>query len=168
VGTHGNPEKPETFSNIHISDIDILDHCENQLWYQGCISINAGDENLVQDVLVENVRVEKITKGQLFNIRVMKNAMWTTAPGRGVKNVTLRNIELDTERSETVNPSQILGFDTNRRVENVTVENLKIGGKYIYDGMVKPRWYMVSDFVPLFVNEHVGSLVFKLTEEQLK
>jgi hypothetical protein len=167
IGTHGNYDKPEMFSNIHISNIDILDHCENQLWYQGCISINAGDKNLVQDVLVEDIRVEKITKGQLFNIRVMKNAMWTTAPGRGVKNVTLRNIELDTERSGTINPSQILGFDAQRKVENVTIENLKIGGKFIHNGMAKPRWYMVSDFVPLFANEHVENLVFELTDGYL-
>src|SRR3546814_5286006 len=26
MGTHGNPDKPETTSNVHISNIDILDH----------------------------------------------------------------------------------------------------------------------------------------------
>lgn len=62
VGTHGHPERPETLSDIHVSEIDILDHEENQLWYQGCISMNAADENLIEDVLVENVRVEKITR----------------------------------------------------------------------------------------------------------
>ncbi|KAF2112546.1 glycoside hydrolase family 28 protein [Lophiotrema nucula] len=165
IGTHGNPGKPETFSNIHISDIDILDHYENQMWYQGCISINAGDENLIEDVLVENIRVEKISKGQLVNIRVMKNAMWTTAPGRGVRNVTLRNVELNTGNSETVNPSQILGFDASRKVENVTFENLKIEGKYVHNGMQKPRWYMVSDLVPMFINEHVKDVKFRLTKE---
>lgn len=168
IGTHGNPRKPETFSDIHVSNVDILDHCENQMWYQGCISINAADENLIHDVLVEDIRVERITKGQLFNIRVMKNAMWTTAPGRGVKNVTLRNIELDLKRSKTVNPSQIAGYDTGRKVKNVIIENLMIDGQYVHDGMAKPRWYMVTDFVPLFANEHVENVVFRLTDENLK
>ncbi|KAJ4985031.1 hypothetical protein SVAN01_09474 [Stagonosporopsis vannaccii] len=86
--------KPETLSNIHVSNINLLDHLEDQVWYQGRISIDAGDENLIQDVLVEDVLVERITKRQLINIRVMKNAMWTTAPGRGVRNVTFRNLEL--------------------------------------------------------------------------
>ncbi|KAL1598056.1 hypothetical protein SLS60_008544 [Paraconiothyrium brasiliense] len=162
IGTHGNPNDPETFSNIHIHDINILDHCENQMWYQGCISINAADENLIRDVLVEDVRVECITKGQLFNIRVMKNAMWTTAPGCGIYNVTFRNIELDLDRAGIVNPSQILGFDSSRTVENVTFQNLKIGGKLVHNHMQKPRWYMVSDFVPLFANEHVRNLAFEL------
>lgn len=165
IGTHGNPKKPETFSNIHVSNIDILDHCENQMWYQGCISINAADENLIQDVTFEDIRVEKFTKGQLFNIRVMKNAMWTTAPGRGVNNVTLRNVELGQERLDIISPSQILGYDAGRKVENVNIENLKIVGRYIHDGMARLRWYMVLDFVPLFANEHVENVVFGLTHQ---
>ncbi|KAF1923043.1 glycoside hydrolase family 28 protein [Didymella exigua CBS 183.55] len=166
IGTHGNPQVPETLSDIYISNIDILDHCEHQMWYQGCISINAGDENLIHDVLVENVQVEKITKGQLFNIRTMKNAMWTTAPGRGVKNVTFRNVELHTNRSSLVYPSQVLGFERGRGVEGVMFEQLTIGGKVVHDDMQKPKWYMVSDFVPAFVNEHVVDLVFKLNDSK--
>ncbi|EON96328.1 putative tat pathway signal sequence domain protein [Phaeoacremonium minimum UCRPA7] len=164
MGTHGNPAKPETFTNIRISNLDILDHYENQTWYQGCVSINAGDENLIEDVLVEDVRVEKISKGQLVNIRVMQNPMWTTAPGRGVRNVTIKNVTLDTDNSVIVYPSQILGFDAERKVEHITFENLKIGGEYVHDGMPKPRWYTVADLVPMFVNEHAKNIAFKLSE----
>ncbi|KAM5346348.1 hypothetical protein ACJ41O_009353 [Fusarium nematophilum] len=164
MGTHGNPARPETFSNIRISNIDILDHHENQMWYQGCISINAGDGNLIEDVCVENVRVERISKGQLVNLRVMQNTMWTTAPGRGVRNITLRDITLDTGNCGIVNPSQVLGYDAERGVENVTFENLRIGGEYVHDGMKKPRWYMVADFVPMFMNEHVRDVKFVLTK----
>lgn len=161
IGTHGNPENPETIRDVTISNIDILDHEENQLWYQGCIAINAGDANLVENVHVENVRIEKISKGQLINFRVMQNGMWTTAPGRGIRNVTLKNIELNMDRSDVVNPSQILGYDGQRKVESITFENLKIGDQVIHDGMVKPRWYMVSDFVPMFINEHATEIGFK-------
>lgn len=117
-------------------------------------------------MLVEDIRVERITKGQLINIRVMKNAMWTTAPGAGVRNVTLKNIELNLSNSVTVYPSQVLGFDSNRKVENVTFENLKIGDMFVHDKMQKPRWYMVSDLVPLFVNEHVEGVKFRLNQEE--
>ncbi|KAJ5527682.1 Polygalacturonase [Penicillium frequentans] len=75
MGTHGNPATPETTSNVTIRNIDILDHEENQMWYQGCIAINAADMNLFQDIHIENVRVERITRGQLFNVRVMQNGM---------------------------------------------------------------------------------------------
>ncbi|KAH7148982.1 pectin lyase fold/virulence factor [Dactylonectria estremocensis] len=162
IGTHGNPERPETLSDIHISNIDILDHHETQVWYQGCMSLNAGDENLIENVKFDNIRIEKISKGQLVNVRVMKNAMWTTASGRGVRNVTFKDISLDTANSKIVNPSQILGFDGTRAIENITFENLKIGGQLIHDDMEKPRWFMVSDFVPMFVNEHASNVKFIL------
>lgn len=164
IGTHGNPKAPETFSNIRIENIDILDHYENQMWYQGCISINAADENLIEDVHVENVRIEKISKGQLINIRTMENAMWTTAPGRGVRNVTIKNLSLNMENSKIVNPSLILGYNGERAVENITFVNLNIGGKMIHDDIQKPRWYMVSDLVPLFVNEHAHDVRFILED----
>lgn len=160
MGTHGNPQKPETTSNVTIKNIDILDHEENQMWYQGCIAINAADENLFHDIHVEDVRVERITRGQLVNIRVMQNSMWTTAPGRAIRNVTFKNVSLDMRDSQVANPSMLLGYNQTRRIENVTFENLRIGEKEIHEAMDKPRWFMVSDFVPLFANEHVENVKF--------
>ncbi|CAG8084983.1 unnamed protein product [Penicillium salamii] len=163
MGTHGNPESPETTSDITIRNIDILDHEENQMWYQGCIAINAADSNLFQDIHVEDVRVERITHGQLLNLRVMQNTMWTTAPGRGIRNLTFKNISLCTRDSKIINPSMILGYDQARQIENVTFENLKIDDLVVYDQMDKPAWYMVSDFVPLFANEHVKNIKFAVS-----
>ncbi|KAK1621918.1 glycoside hydrolase family 28 protein [Colletotrichum phormii] len=153
MGTHGNPTKPETTSHVHISNIDILDHEENQLWYQGCIAINAADENLLHDIHIQDVRVEKITKGQLINIRVMKNAMWTTASGRVVHDVHVKNMSVKLQGSKVVNPSMIMGYNQDRMVKNVTFENLR------------PKCYMVEDFVPLFVNEHVEGVKFSKSAE---
>jgi len=163
MGTHGNPAKPETTSNVTIRNIDILDHGENQTWYQGCIAINAADMNLFQDIHIENVRVERITRGQLFNVRVMQNGMWTTAPGRAIRNVTFKDVELNMNESNVVNPSMILGYSQDQQVENITFENLKIGNLIIHEGMAKPGWYMVSDLVPLFANEHVNGVRFIIT-----
>lgn len=164
IGTHGNPEDPETLGGIHISNIDVLDHNESQMWYQGCIAINAGDANHLRDVLVEDVRVERITKGQLVNLRVMQNGRWTTAPGSSIRDVTFRNLELDLENSKIVNPSQVLGYNSTRNIQNVTFENLKVGGELVYEGMAMPRWFLISDYVPLFANEHALNVTFKLTE----
>ncbi|CAG8930074.1 unnamed protein product [Penicillium salamii] len=163
MGTHGNPESPETTSDITIRNIDILDHEENQMWYQGCIAINAADSNLFEDIHVEDVRVERITRGQLLNLRVMQNTMWTTAPGRGIRNLTFKNISLCTRDSKIINPSMILGYDQARQIENVTFENLKIDHLVVHDQMDKPAWYMVSDFVPLFANEHVKNIKFAVS-----
>lgn len=164
IGTHGNSESPETLSGIHISNIDILDQNEGQMGYQGCIAINAGDANHVQEVLVEDVRVERITKGQLVNLRVMENGKWNTAPGSSIRNITFRNLELALDSSKVVNPSQILGYDSTRNVQNVTFENLKVGGELVQEAMAKPQWFLASDYVPLFANEHALNVSFKLAE----
>ncbi|CRG91722.1 hypothetical protein PISL3812_08774 [Talaromyces islandicus] len=50
MGTHGNPQNPETTSNVTIRNVDILDHDESQIWYQGCIAINVADMNLFHDI----------------------------------------------------------------------------------------------------------------------
>ncbi|KAL4893575.1 pectin lyase fold/virulence factor [Aspergillus ambiguus] len=163
MGTHGNPDRPETTSNVVIRNIDILDQEENQVWYQGCIAINAADENLFRDIHVEDVRVERITRGQLFNLHVMHNAMYNTKPGRGIQNVTLKNLSLSMRDSKIVNPSQLIGYDQSRQIENVTFENLSIEDKVIHNDMEKPRWFMTEDFVPAFINEHVKGLEFLKT-----
>ncbi|GAP88556.1 putative glycoside hydrolase family protein [Rosellinia necatrix] len=161
MGTHGNPDKPETTSNVLIQNIDILDHEEHQVWYQGCIAINAADENTFEDISIEDVRVEKITYGQLFNLRTMQNPTWTTAPGRALRNIRFKNVSLDLQNSGVVNPSQITGYDKTRPVENVTFENISIGEQAISEKMQKPRWYSVYDMVPVYVNEHVAGIHFK-------
>lgn len=162
VGTHGTVARPSVIQNIRIRNVDILDHCEHQLWYQGCIALNAGDGNLLQDIELSDVRVRRISKGQLFNIRVMQNARWTKGPGRGVRDVTIRNLSLVDDVAGQIYPSQILGYDSSRNVERLKFENLMVGGKVIRDDMERPKWYMVEDFVPVFVNEHVEALEFNV------
>ncbi|VUC35199.1 unnamed protein product [Clonostachys rosea] len=160
MGTHGNPAEPETTSDVKISDIDILDQDEYQLWYQGCIAINVADENLFIHIRIEDIRIERITRGQLFNLRVMENSQWTTAPGRGIKNVVFKRLSLTTRDSVVINPSLILGYDGKRTIKNIVFEDLKIDDRLIHHNMEKTSWFMASDFVPLFVNEHATGVTY--------
>jgi hypothetical protein len=84
IGTHENTDDPETMSGITITNIDILDHREPQVDYQGCIALNPGDGNLIENVYIDDIRVENFRLGQLVNIRVMFNTMYNTSPGRGI------------------------------------------------------------------------------------
>lgn len=56
--------------NLTYRNIDILDHREMQVDYQGCLAINAGDNNLVRNVRFENIRIENFRQGQLVNLRI--------------------------------------------------------------------------------------------------
>jgi hypothetical protein len=156
MGTHGNPEKPEVIENIVFSNIDVLDHREPQILYQGCFAMNTGDRNLIRNVRIQDVRVEDFRWGQLINMRVMANR-YNAAPGRGIEDVYVRNLAYDGTRA---NMSVIVGYDAERPVKNVTFQNLAINGTVIADTMQKPRWYLTQDMVPMFVNEHVKDLRF--------
>lgn len=157
IGTHGNTDNPETMSDITISNIDILDHREPQVGYQGCISINPGDSNLVKNVLIEDIRVEDFRIGQLLNMKVMYNKKYNTSPGRGIQDVAIRNFTYTGTHAEM---SIFAGYDETRTISNVTIQGLVINGKAIYDTMRKPSWYLTTDFIPAFVNEHVLNLTF--------
>lgn len=128
IGGHGNPEDEvgEMVENIIVRNIDILEQDEDDPLYQGCMAIDCGDKNLVRKVLFEDVRVESIQEGRLFHVNVRFNPKYDRQPGRGIEDVTFRNI---TYNGVGENPSLIKGLDEERNVKNVTFENVVINGK---------------------------------------
>jgi hypothetical protein len=157
IGTHGNTDSPEMIENLTLSNLDILDHREPQLDYQGCIALNAGDSNLISNVRGEDIRVEDFRQGQLVNMRVMYNQKYNTSPGRGIRGVYFKNLSY---HGTHANPSILVGYDETRTITDVTFENLVVNGKLISDTMQKPTWYKAADFVPMYANEHVLNLKF--------
>ncbi|MGW1748346.1 glycosyl hydrolase family 28 protein [Streptomyces sp. NPDC002092] len=162
VGTHGNSVDPEVIDNIRIQNVDILDHREPQMNYQGCISLNAGDSNLISNVRVEDVRVEDFRWGQLLNFRVMFNTKYNTSVGRGIENVYIKNL---TYTGTHASPSLFLGYDADHAIKNVTFENLVVNGVVIADTMRKPSWYYTTDTVQWYANEHVINMKFLTTAQ---
>lgn len=128
IGGHGDPESEtgEVVEDLSFRRIDILGHDKDDPIYQGCMAVDAGDKNLVRGVLFEDVHVEGIEEGRLFYLRVRFNEKYDRQPGRGIENVTFRNI-----RYEGVgdSPSLMKGFDETRKVKGVTFENVWINGK---------------------------------------
>lgn len=157
VGTHGNTENPETVDSLVIRNIDILDHREKQMLYQGAIALNPGDSNLIQNVIIEDIRVENFRIGQLLNFRVMFNEKYNTSPGRGIQNVVIRNLNYTGTNAGT---SIFTGYDGEHLISNITFQNLTINGQSVNDKMRKPSWYLTTDFVPIYANEHVKNMTF--------
>lgn len=164
IGIHGNVEKPEILENLNYVNIDILDHKEKQLNYQGCLAINAGDENLIRNVRFENIRIENFRQGQLVNLRIFFNEKYCKAPGRGIENVLFKNISYTGNRAEI---SVIEGYDAQRKVRNIRFENLRINGQIISDDMPgKPKWYHTGDMARIYVGPHVEGISFLNTFEK--
>lgn len=158
IGTHGNTKNPETIEDLRFQNLDILDQMEAQLDYQGCMSINAGDSNLVRNVRFENIRVEDFRLGQLINLRVFFNRRYCTSPGRGIEKVWFKNIIFNGTHA---NPSVISGYDETRKIKEVVFENLTINGIHISDHMKKMKWFKTADMADFFIGEHVQGLKFR-------
>ncbi|WP_294548008.1 glycosyl hydrolase family 28 protein [uncultured Bacteroides sp.] len=165
IGIHGNSKEPEILENLNYINIDILDHQEKQLDYQGCMAINAGDNNLVRKVRFENIRIEDFRQGQLINLRIFYNEKYCTAPGRGIEDVLFKNISYTGKNTEL---SVIEGYNEERKVKNIRFENLKINGKLIYDGMAdKPKWYKTADMARIYVGSHTEGILFLNDESKI-
>ncbi|MGY0056291.1 glycosyl hydrolase family 28 protein [Streptomyces sp. LZ34] len=162
VGTHGNSDSPEVLENLTFKNLDICDHREPQMGYQGCIALNPGDSNLIRNVRVDGVRVEDFREGQLIHMRVMYNTKYNTSVGRGIEDVYIKDLSYTGTHTNTC---LLLGYDAEHAVKNVTFENLVINGKVIADTMKKPGWYLATDYIPMHTNEHVTNLKFITTAE---
>lgn len=149
IGLHGDTSGDgDVISDIRFTDIDILEHDEDDRTAQGCISINAGDKNLVKNLHFENIRICDFEEGQLFSLRAVEHPKYTTGPGRGVMNVTFKDVVYN---GSADNGSVFSGFDSTRLVKNVTFENLQINGKKILD----------ADAANFQIGMYVENVVFK-------
>ncbi|WP_379926787.1 glycosyl hydrolase family 28 protein [Mariniflexile jejuense] len=129
IGLHGNAEHVgDTIQNITFSNIDILEHDEDDRNYQGCLAITGSDKNLIKNIRYEDIRIDNIQEGQLFNFRVLFNEKYSAAPGRHIEGVVLKNI---TYTGSLPNPSLIQGYNKDNQVMGVTIQNLKINDKVI-------------------------------------
>lgn len=156
IGTHGNSGRPEVIEALVFENIDVLNHDEPQIDYQGCLSINVSDENLARDIRFEDIRIEDFEQGQLVNLRVTFNRKYATAPGRGIENVVFRNITYTGGRA---NPSILSGYDGSRMIRGVIFENLRINGQLI---TVQNAGRGAGRF---HIGEHVEGVEFYVAED---
>ncbi|WP_411150973.1 glycosyl hydrolase family 28 protein [Streptomyces sp. A30] len=162
IGVHGNSDTPEVLENLRYENIDILDHREPQVTYQGAIAFMVGDSNIVRDVRFDDIRVEDFRWGQLIHMRVEYNPKYNTSAGSGIESVYIKDLSYNGNNADL---SIIAGLDAEHAIKDVTFENLRVNGRVIADSTGKPKWYLASDGVPMFVNEHVTNLRFLTTAE---
>lgn len=126
-GTHGDPTEYEgglMFNNISFSNIDIL--LNNTESPMAPIQFTNGDGNLAQNITFTDIRIEDRNVNSIVNI----NNVWTagqTGPGRGVKNIYFKNITYTGNNYG----NSFTGYSPNRKVEDITFENLVVNGNLI-------------------------------------
>ncbi|MGF7155567.1 glycosyl hydrolase family 28 protein [Novosphingobium gossypii] len=139
IGLHGSKDEPRTIENLVFRNIDILAHDEDDRDYQGALAITDGDNNLVRNVVFDDIRVDRIEEGMLFNFRVVFNQKYSLAPGRGIENVLLRNVRL---RHGRANAPVIAGFADDRTVSGVQL--LDVSGP---EGAIATRDVEIGGYV---------------------
>lgn len=129
IGGHGDYYNDgNIIENVVFENIDILEHHEPQSNYLGCISISAGDKNTVRNVKYRNIRIEQFENGKLFDIRILMNEKYNPAAGKKIENIHLKDIFYN---GTGEHPSWIIGYDAERTVDNITLENIRINGRHV-------------------------------------
>lgn len=148
MGGHGDPESAagEILENVHISYVDILEHDEDDRNYQGCMSIDCGDKNIVRHVTFDHIWVDDFQEGRLFNLRILFNPKYNKAPGGKIEDITFSHINYN---GVGANPSVICGYDEEHAVNGVHFEDVTINQK---------RLNSLDGFI---TNEHINHITFK-------
>ena len=143
IGTHGNVgHSGDTIENIHFKNLDILEHDEDDPVYQGCLAIMGSDKNWIRNIVYEDIRVESVQEGKLFNFQVVLNEDYSQAPGRSIENLTLKNISYT--GYQNLNPSIIKGFNSSAKINSITLDHIKIHDKVLRE--LSTDWVEVGPF----------------------
>ena len=89
--------------------------------------VNAGDANIVRNITFSGIRIEEVRAGQIFNIRVYKNDDYNPKPGQRIQNIVIRDVTY----AGPDKTSEISGYDQERQVESVSIQNLVINGAVV-------------------------------------
>lgn len=148
----------DTIRQVTFRNIDILEQNERQVDYQGCMAIICGDNNVIEDITFDDIRVDRIRQGALLALRVFQNEKYCQAPGQCIQRVLFRDIQSAGGGELSI----IEGYDVARRVSNISFVNLQVEGIRISDDMpTKPRWYKTTDMCRMLLGSFVDNVRFE-------
>ena len=143
MGLFGDKDKPEVTENVLFKNIDILEINETQTRYQGVMGIHSNNATKVRNIRFEDIRVDHIIEGRLFNFAVIGDDRYSQAPGGGIEDIVLHNVTFS--GLGVVSPSLLQGFDADRGVKGIVFSNVRIGGKKLLGP--KPDLLEIGPFV---------------------
>ncbi len=117
--------RADSVSNVKFHNIDII----HSMTGYPMMGIHHGDRAVVSDILMDDIRLEDIHGGQLFDIRITDSVWNKDAKKGGIHDITIKNIALVEEQYIMPTPSRLSGFDENAGIKNVTLENFTFFGR---------------------------------------
>ncbi len=111
--------------NIVFKNIDVI----HSMTGYPIMGIHHGDHAEVSDILIDDIRLEDIHGGQIFDLRIA-DAVWNQDGEKGnIHDVTIRNIAVVEEQATIPSHSRIEGFSEKANIENVVLENFSFCGR---------------------------------------
>ena len=124
-GCHGDDrsKRGEMLRDVLVTDCDVLNEDGDAVF-----SVRSGDKNRMENIRFENIRIEEIEQGALFSLRVLFSEKYNRAPGNYIRGVSFKDIHFKGDESKLL-PSDITHYDAERRVEDITFENVTVNGR---------------------------------------
>lgn len=133
IGFHGPRNSTVGEGNwmgrFRFNNIDILEHDEPLVDYQGVISINCADGNTCTDFIFKNIFIEDFTQGRLFTIKVEPAGYGAAiTDGYRVRNIVFNNL---TYNGSGEGASIIKGINCEKFVDGVHFQDFKVNNNYV-------------------------------------
>ena len=127
LGGHGDDRADvgEVLKNVRVEDCDVLSADGN-----GIFQINTGDQNIVEDIHFDNIRIEDVITARLFNLQPVFSSKYNRCPGGCIRNISFSNITFTGDESK-LKESIFHNYDAERTVSNVKFRNIVVNGKKV-------------------------------------
>ncbi len=119
--------------NITFRNLDII----HSMCGYSVLGIHHGDRARVSDIVFEDIRIEDAPSCQLFDVRIT-DSVWNKDNRKGsISNILFKDIQyLGKEGCDRLlSNSRIEGYSENAFVDGVTIENITIKGKSIFNDL---------------------------------
>ncbi len=112
--------------DIRFKNIDVI----HSMTGYPIMGIHHGDHANVSGILIDDIRLEDIHGGQIFDLRIT-NSVWNKDDRKGsISDVTIKNIAIVEEQPIIPSRSRVEGYDENTTIEDVTLENFSFCGRF--------------------------------------
>ncbi len=116
----------DVVDGIEFRNIDII----HSMTGYPLMGIHHGDHAVVSNVVMDDIRLEDMHGGQIFDIRITDSVWNFDSDKGGIENITIKNIAVVEEQAVIPTRSRLSGFDEKASINNVTVENISFCGRY--------------------------------------
>lgn len=125
IGSHGDDrcKTGEILEKVRMYDCDILYARTNSV-----LNFSCGDKNTIRHVMFDNIRIEDIDSTALIGMKVVFGAKYNRAPGNLITDICFQHIYFTGDASQ-LRPCFFEGYDSQRRIGNVTLSNILVNGK---------------------------------------